>query len=162
MGECSLRRYKSGRQADNRVLVTGGSGFLGSAVVRALIGRGLRVRALVRSTSPRDNLASLDCETVAGDLTDHESLAAAMRGVRYLFHVAADYRFWARDPSIILRVNVDGTCSLMREALSAGVERIVYTSSVAALKVAGATCPVDETSPPAAGGALRPPPPSQS
>jgi dihydroflavonol-4-reductase len=147
MGECRLRRYKSGMQADNRVLVTGGSGFLGSAVVRALIGRGLRVRALVRSTSPRDNLASLDCEIVAGDLTDHESLAAAMRGVRYLFHVAADYRFWARDPSIILRVNLEGTRSLMREALSAGVERIVYTSSVATLRLAGATKPVDESAP---------------
>ena len=77
-----------------------------------------------------------------------------MQGVRYLFHVAADYRFWARDPSVILRVNVDGTRSLMREALSAGVERIVYTSSVAALKVAGATSPVDETSPLAAHEAI--------
>ena len=73
-----------------------------------------------------------------------------MRGVRYLFHVAADYRFWARDPSVILRANVEGTRSLMREALAAGVERIVYTSSVAALKVAGATSPVDETAPLAA------------
>ena len=132
---------------DDLVLVTGGSGFLGSAVVRALIARGSRVRAIVRSSSPPDNLAGLGCEIVAGDLTDRESLAAALRGVRYLFHVAADYRFWAPDPSVILRVNVDGTCSLMREALSAGVERIVYTSSVAALKIAGATSPVDETSP---------------
>ena len=132
---------------DDLVLVTGGSGFLGSAVVRALIARGLRVRALVRSSSPLDNLMGLNCEVVTGDLTDQESLTAAIRGVRYLFHVAADYRLWARDPSIIMRVNVEGTCSLMREALSAGVERIVYTSSVAALKVAGATSPVDETAP---------------
>jgi dihydroflavonol-4-reductase len=132
---------------DDLVLVTGGSGFLGSAVVRALIARGSRVRAIVRSSSPPDNLAGLGCEIVAGDLTDRESLAVALRGVRYLFHVAADYRFWAPDPSVILRVNVDGTRSLMREALSAGVERIVYTSSVAALKIAGATSPVDETSP---------------
>jgi dihydroflavonol-4-reductase len=132
---------------DDVVLVTGGSGFLGSAVVRALIARGARVRAIVRSSSPPDNLTGLDCEIVAGDLTDRESLAAALRGVRYLFHVAADYRFWARDPSVILRVNVEGTRSLMQEALSAGVERIVYTSSVAALKIAGATSPVDETSP---------------
>ena len=70
-----------------------------------------------------------------------------MRGVRYLFHVAADYRFWARDPSVILRANVDGTRNLMQEALAAGVERIVYTSSVATLKLAGATGPVDETAP---------------
>jgi len=139
---------------DDLVLVTGGSGFLGSAVVRALIARGSRVRAFVRSSSPPDNLMGLGCEIVAGDLTDQESLKAAMQGVRYLFHVAADYRFWARDPSVIMRVNVDGTCSLMREALSAGVERIVYTSSVAALKVAGATSPVDETSPLAADEAI--------
>jgi dihydroflavonol-4-reductase len=136
------------------VLVTGGSGFLGSAVVRVLIARGARVRALVRSTSPTDNFKGLDCEIVTGDLTDQASLKTAMRGVRYLFHVAADYRFWARDPSVIMRVNLDGTCSLMREALSAGVERIVYTSSVAALKSAGATGPVDETSPLAADEAI--------
>jgi dihydroflavonol-4-reductase len=127
------------------VLVTGGSGFLGSAVVRALIGRGVRVRALVRPTSPRGNVEGLGCEIVVGDLTDRDSLKLALRDARYLFHVAADYRFWARDPSVILRVNVDGTRSLMREALAAGVERVVYTSSVAALKVAGATVPVDET-----------------
>jgi len=127
------------------VLVTGGSGFLGSAVVRTLINRGIRVRALVRASSPPGNLKGLDCETFIGDLTDEKSLEVALRGVRHLFHVAADYRLWARDPSQILRVNVDGTRNIMRRALSAGVERIVYTSSVAVLKVAGATMPVDET-----------------
>ena len=132
-------------QPGDLVLVTGGSGFLGSSVVRALIGRGARVRALVRSTSPRGNFEGLACETVVGDLTDRESLKGALQGVRYLFHVAADYRFWARDPSVILRVNVEGTTGLMREALAAGVERIVYTSSVATLRIAGATAPVDET-----------------
>jgi dihydroflavonol-4-reductase len=126
-------------------LVTGGSGFLGSAVVRALIERGVRVRALVRASSPRDNFRGLDCEVVVGDLTDRETLKAALKGVRYLFHVAADYRLWARDPSEIIRANVEGTLNLKREALAAGVERIVYTSSVAALRVAGATAPVDET-----------------
>jgi dihydroflavonol-4-reductase len=126
-------------------LVTGGSGFLGSAVVRALVGRGARVRALVRASSPRTNFLGLDCEVVEGDLTDRESLKAALKGVRYLFHVAADYRLWARDPSEIMRANVDGTVNLQREAMAAGVERIVYTSSVAALRVAGATAPVDET-----------------
>jgi dihydroflavonol-4-reductase len=125
-------------------LVTGGSGFLGSAVVRALIERGVRVRALVRASSPRDNFRGLDCEVVVGDLTDRESLKAALKGVRYLFHVAADYRLWARDPAEIIRANVEGTLNLKRAALAAGVERIVYTSSVAALRVAGATAPVDE------------------
>jgi dihydroflavonol-4-reductase len=128
-------------------LVTGGSGFLGSAVVRALVERGVRVRALVRATSPRGNLDGLECEVMVGDLTDRPSLKAALGGVRNLFHVAADYRLWARDPSEILRANVEGTLNLKREALAAGVERIVYTSSVAALRVAGAMAPVDETAP---------------
>jgi dihydroflavonol-4-reductase len=126
------------------MLVTGGSGFLGSGVVRALVRRGLSVRALVRTSSPSGNLEGLDCESFTGDLLDENSLKAALRGVRHLFHVAADYRLWARDPSVILRVNVDGTRNLMTQALLAGVERIVYTSSVATLKVAGATMPVDE------------------
>jgi dihydroflavonol-4-reductase len=134
-------------QAGDRVLVTGASGFLGSAVARALVARGVQVRALVRPSSPRGNLEQLHCEIVAGDLIDRPSLANAMRGVRYLFHVAADYRFWARDPSVILRANVEGTRNLMQEALAAGVERIVHTSSVATLKLAGASGPVDEMSP---------------
>ena len=131
-------------------LVTGGSGFLGSAVVRALLARGVAVRALVRPTSPRGNLADLGCEVVTGDLTDPASLRSAMTGARNLFHVAADYRLWAPDPSEILRANVEGTRNLARAALAAGVERMFYTSSVAALRVAGATAPVDETA------ALRP------
>jgi len=134
-------------QPGDLVLVTGGSGFLGSSVVRRLIGRGVRVRALVRPTSPRSNFDGLACETVVGDLTDRNSLKASLQDVRYLFHVAADYRFWARDPSVILRANVDGTTGLMAEALAAGVERIVYTSSVATLRIAGASAPVDETVP---------------
>ena len=134
-------------RAGDAVLLTGGSGFLGSSVLRALLARGVRVRALVRPASPRGNLAGLGCEVVEGDLSDRASLAAALRGVRYLFHVAADYRLWAPDPGVIQRVNVDGTRALMSEALAAGVERVVYTSSVAALKVAGATAPVDENAP---------------
>ncbi|HLG45172.1 MAG TPA: hopanoid-associated sugar epimerase [Reyranella sp.] len=134
-------------QAGDCVLVTGATGFLGSAVARALVTRGVKVRALARANSRRDNLAQLHCEIVPGDLTDRASLGTAMRGVRYLFHVAADYRFWARDPSVILRANVDGTRNLMQEALAAGVERIVHTSSVATLKLAGARGPVDETAP---------------
>lgn len=129
------------------ILITGASGFLGSAVARALLARGVRLRALVRPTSQRGNLEGLDCEIVTGDLTDAESLRPALAGIRGLFHVAADYRLWAPDPNQILRANVGGTQALMRTALAVGVERIVYTSSVAALKVAGATAPVDETAP---------------
>ncbi|MFO1080077.1 MAG: NAD-dependent epimerase/dehydratase family protein [Reyranellaceae bacterium] len=155
MGEPARRRYKgAGMKAGDPVLVTGASGFLGSAVARALARRGLRVRALVRPTSPRGNFAGLDCEIVAGDLTDRASLDAAMRGQRWLFHVAADYRLWAPDPTVIVRANVEGTRGLMQAALAAGVERIVHTSSVAALRVAGATAPVDETAPLAAHEAI--------
>ena len=116
------------------VLVTGASGFLGSAIAGALRARGHGVRVLARPSSPRTNLNAADvvCE---GDLRDRTSLAAALKGARYLFHAAADYRLWARDPEEIKRSNVEGTRLIMEEALSAGVERIVYTSSVATLKI---------------------------
>ena len=127
------------------VLVTGASGFLGSAVLRQALARGWRVRALVRASSPRANLADLPVEVVQGDMRDPAAVAAAMQGVRYLFHVAADYRLWAPDPEEIVRTNVDGTMAVMEAAQQAGVERVVYTSSVATLRVAGATAPVDET-----------------
>ena len=116
------------------VLVTGASGFLGSAIASALRARGHGVRVLARPSSPRTNLNAADvvCE---GDLRDRASLAAALKGVRHLFHAAADYRLWARNPEEIQRSNVEGTRLIMEEALSAGVERIVYTSSVATLKL---------------------------
>jgi dihydroflavonol-4-reductase len=118
----------------DRVLVTGGTGFVGSAVVRALIARGFVVRALVRWGSAAANLAGLDCEIAHGDMTDSASLSPAMNGVRFVFHVAADYRLWAPDPSEIIRHNVEGTRAVMKAALQAGVERVVYTSSVAVLR----------------------------
>jgi dihydroflavonol-4-reductase len=115
------------------ILVTGASGFVGSAVVRHLIKAGHQVRALVRPTSSRTNLAELRVEIVEGDLRDVESLIRAMTSIRYVFHVAADYRLWARNPQDIVRTNVEGTRNLMTAALRAGVERIVHTSSVATL-----------------------------
>lgn len=116
-------------------LVTGASGFVGSAIAAALRTSGqYRVVALVRSSSPRTNLDPRDA-VVVGDLNDRASLAAALKGVRFLFHAAADYRLWARDPNEIVRNNVEGTRNVMEEALKAGVERIVYTSSVATLKI---------------------------
>jgi dihydroflavonol-4-reductase len=117
------------------ILVTGASGFLGSAVVRALLTAGHAVRALVRERSPRANLDGLQVEMASGDLTDRRSLERALRGCSGLFHVAADYRIWVPDPGRMLAVNVEGTRNVMRAALAAGLERIVYTSSVAALGV---------------------------
>jgi dihydroflavonol-4-reductase len=116
------------------ILVTGASGFLGSAIAAALRARGHVVRVLARASSPRTNLNAADvvCE---GDLRDRASLAPALKGVRVLFHAAADYRLWARKPEEIQRSNVEGTRLIMEEALRAGVERIVYTSSVATLKL---------------------------
>ena len=117
-------------------LVTGASGFVGSAIATALRTSGqFRVVALARRSSPRTNLDPSDA-VVLGDLRDRASLAAALRGVRFLFHAAADYRLWARGPQEIARNNVEGTRLVMEEALKAGVERIVYTSSVATLAVA--------------------------
>ncbi len=116
------------------VLVTGASGFVGSAVARKLAGRGYRVRVLMRKTSPKTNLAGLDAEPVEGDMMDAASMREATRGARYLFHVAADYRLWARDPEEIVRNNREGTRNAMEAALAEGVEKIVYTSSVATLK----------------------------
>lgn len=128
------------------VLVTGVSGFVGSAVARALAGEGRQVRGLVRASSPRANLERFPGELVEGDLRDTDAVARAMAGADAVFHVAADYRLWARDPEEIVRNNRDTTRIVMQAALAAGVPRIVYTSSVATLipNPAGAA---DETRP---------------
>jgi dihydroflavonol-4-reductase len=115
------------------VLITGASGFVGAAVARCLTRAGYDVRAMLRRTSRRDNLADLKVDIVEGDLRDASAIARAMTDIRYVFHVAADYRLWARDPEEIVRTNVEGTRAVMTAALRAGVERIVYTSSVATL-----------------------------
>lgn len=129
------------------VLVTGASGFVGSAVARIAQQKGFAVRVLVRASSPRKNLEALDADIVVGDMRDVASMRAALRGVRYLFHVAADYRLWAPDPAEIERANLEGAEATMRAALHEGVERIVYTSSVATLKVTSSGQSADETSP---------------
>jgi dihydroflavonol-4-reductase len=127
------------------VLVTGASGFVGSAIAETLRAAGHHLRVLVRPSSSRANISPLDtvCE---GDLTDRSSLAAALKGVRFVFHAAADYRLWARDPREIVRNNVEGARLVMEESLRAGVERIVYTSSVATLKLTDGA-PADESRP---------------
>jgi dihydroflavonol-4-reductase len=127
------------------VLVTGASGFVGAAVARRALARGFKVKVLMRATASRANIDGLDVEAVTGDMRDAASMTGAMQGVRYLFHVAADYRLWARDPSEIARNNLEGARATMTAALRAGVERVVYTSSVAALKP-GKGEAVDETS----------------
>lgn len=119
--------------AGETVLVTGATGFVGAAVARALADRGATLRLLVRATSDRTNLAGLDAMLCEGDLRDEASVRRAAEGARYLFHVAADYRIWAPDPEDIVRNNLAGTRAVMNAARSAGIERIVYTSSVATL-----------------------------
>jgi dihydroflavonol-4-reductase len=110
-----------------RVLVTGASGFLGWHVARLLLERGYSVRALVR---PGSKVTGLDLETATGDLRDPASLARAVSGCELVFHVAADYRLWAKDPSELYRSNVDGTRNVLEAAKQARVERVVYTSTV--------------------------------
>src|SRR4029079_18966532 len=107
---------------EQKVLVTGASGFVGSAGAKALVEAGFAVRALVRPASPRAPLAGTDIEFAEGDLRDAASVRRAMANIRYVFHVAADYRLWARDPREIMETNVAGTRAVMTEALRAGVE----------------------------------------
>ena len=127
-------------------LVTGASGFVGSAVARHLAAEGISLRLTVRSDSKRDNLEGLKAEIVVADMRDDAAMAKAARGARWLFHVAADYRLWAKDPEEIVRNNLEGTRAVMQAALAAGVERVVYTSSVATLKPHDDGTPADETS----------------
>ncbi len=128
-------------------LVTGASGFVGSAVARALIAQGRTVRVLVRPESDRRNLDGLAVETAIGSLDDPRSLTSAVEGCRTVFHVAADYRLWVRDAAPMYRANVDGSRALMEASLAAGVERVVYCSSVATLGLKGDGTPSDETTP---------------
>lgn len=128
-------------------LVTGANGFVGSALVRALLGQEHQVRVLVRAGSDRRNLEQLDIDLAEGDLTDAASLKRAVRGCSYMFHCAADYRLWIPDPDRMYRTNVDGTRDLLRAAADAGVGRMVYTSSVAALGINRDRRPADETAP---------------
>ena len=129
------------------VLVTCATGFVGSAVARRLVARGEAVRVLARPGSDRRNIAGLDVEVAEGDLRDAASLAHALAGCRALFHVAADYRLWVPRPAEIYDANVAGTRRLMLAAAEAGVERIVYTSSVATLGHRADGAPADEATP---------------
>jgi dihydroflavonol-4-reductase len=116
-----------------KTLVTGGTGFVGANVVRLLLQRGIEVRALVRARSDTRNLDSLDVELVAGDLRDRVSLEAALEGCDTVYHVAAMYALWTSDPQQIYDSNVTGTVNLLEASAAAGVQKIVYTSSVATI-----------------------------
>jgi len=128
-------------------LVTGATGFVGAAVARTLQGAGFTVRVTSRPGSDQRNLAALNAQVVPLDLAEPASFAPALAGCRYLFHVAADYRLWVPDEAAMRRVNVDGTSALLRAAAAAGVERTVYTSSVAALGLTADGSPADEHTP---------------
>lgn len=130
-----------------KALVTGASGFVGSAVVRHLLEQDVDVRVMLRPSSDRRNVADLPIEIVNGDLADAASLEKAVSGCDTLFHVAADYRLWVPDPTVLYDTNVKGSRNLMFAAMQAGVERIVYTSSVATLGINSNGQPADENTP---------------
>ncbi len=128
-------------------LVTGATGFIGSAVLRKLLEAGATVRALVRPESDRRNIEGLPVETVEGDLGDRASLERAVKGCTALYHAAADYRLWVRKPDELYKTNVEGTRNMMSAAGEAGVKRVVYTSSVAVLGLNADGSPADEDTP---------------
>jgi len=133
--------------ADDLTFVTGATGFIGSHVVRLLRLRGDRVRILARNSSRASNIEGLDCEVVIGDLKDASSLMRCVSGCRRVYHVAADYRLWARNTQDIYDSNVAGTRNLLSACCEAGVEKIVYTSTVGTIGMRADGLPADESSP---------------
>lgn len=135
------------QEIELKTLITGATGFVGSAVLRKLLDAEFECRALIRLSSDRRNIDGLDVEICFGDLNDRDSLAAAVEGCDSLFHVAADYRIWTPDPEEMLKTNLDGTRNIMDAALYQGMERIIYTSSVAVLGINSNGVPGDENTP---------------
>ncbi len=130
-----------------KCFVTGATGFLGSHVARQLLARGAELRLLVRPTSRLDNIADLAADHVTGDLRDVDSLRKGMSGCEFVFHVAADYRLWARDRNQLYQSNVEGTRNILQAARDSGVRRVVYTSSVATMGFGNDGRLTDENSP---------------
>jgi dihydroflavonol-4-reductase len=130
-----------------KAFLTGATGFLGSHVARVLSDQGADLRLLVRPTSNLKNLEGLQADTVIGDLRDPASMGKAMSGCDTLFHAAADYRLWVRDPAEMYRSNVEGTRAILEAARKNSVRRVVYTSSVATMSFARDGAPADENSP---------------
>ncbi|MEE9541697.1 MAG: hopanoid-associated sugar epimerase [Candidatus Bipolaricaulota bacterium] len=130
-----------------RALVTGATGFIGSSILRKLLAQGYQVRALVREQSNTRNLDELNIEVAFGDITNADSLGPALRGCTHLFHAAALYSFWVKERALLYKVNVDGTRNVLQAAKEAGIDRVVYTSSVAALAVPVGKIPTTEETP---------------
>lgn len=130
-----------------KTLITGANGFVGSAILRLLVEKGDDVRALVRPGSDRRNFEGFDIDVFEGDLRDPDSLSRAVSGCDTLFHVAADYRLWLPDPESMYKTNVDGTRDLITAATKAGVDKIIYTSSVATLGINKNGAPSNESTP---------------
>ncbi len=122
----------------DRVAVTGAAGFIGSAITRLLLERGASVVAVAEPVGDRRNLSGLDVEVRPADIRDPDAARRALAGCRFVFHAAAVYGFWAKDPRIFYDVNVDGTCNVLAAAAAEGVERLVYTSTVGTLGLDGA------------------------
>ncbi len=130
-----------------KIFVTGATGFIGSRVVRRLLEKGYEVKVLVRKSSRLDNIKDLPLEIAYGDITDYKTLEDAIKDCSVLFHIAADYRLWVPDPKRLYKTNVEGTVNVMKAAIKRGVERVVYTSSVATLGLNPDGSPADEETP---------------
>ncbi|MCL2877427.1 MAG: NAD-dependent epimerase/dehydratase family protein [Acidobacteria bacterium] len=133
--------------AEDITLVTGATGFIGSHVARCLLRRGDRVRILARSSSRKSNIEAFGCEVVVGDLKDPNSMLRCVQGCGRVYHVAADYRLWAKNPKEIYDNNVGGTRNLLSACCEAGVSKVVYTSSVGTIGMRHDGVPADEASP---------------
>lgn len=141
-----LRPRRARIEPGDRVTVTGASGFIGSAVARAVRSRGAHVVAVIEPGADCRNLAAVDAERVVADLRDPDAVRGACAGARFVFHLAAVYRFWARDPRVFYDVNVGGTLNVLGAARAAGCERLVFTSTVGVLGPGrGGGEPADET-----------------
>ena len=128
-------------------LVTGATGFLGSALARELLKDGRTLKLLVRKNSDTRNIDDLDCEVAYGDLQDRDSLKSALTGCQTLYHTAAYYSLWSRDKKLIYDINVQGTRNILESALEMGIEKVVYTSTVGCIGLSEDGSPANENQP---------------
>ena len=133
--------------AEDITLVTGATGFIGSHVARCLMRRGDRLRIMARNSSRKSNIEALGCEVVIGDINDLNSMLRCVQGCGRVYHVAADYRLWAKNPKEIYDNNVGGTRNLLSACCEAGVGKVIYTSSVGTIGMRHDGVPADESSP---------------